>query len=129
MLQIRLNSVMVENQTKALAFYTDVLGFEKQLDFPVSGEFRWITVAAPGLPDVQLALEPNENPAGKTYQKALFDQGIPATALHSTDIEADYKRLVDKGVAFTTPPSPMGAVKGAVFSDTVGNLIMMYQPI
>jgi predicted enzyme related to lactoylglutathione lyase len=129
MLQIRLNSVMVENQAKALAFYTDILGFEKKLDFAVSGEFRWITVAAPGIPDVQLALEPNENPAGKTYQKALFDQGIPATALHSTDIEADYKRLVDKGVAFTAAPAVMGIVKQAVFSDTVGNLILIYQPM
>ncbi|MGE0397158.1 MAG: VOC family protein [Kofleriaceae bacterium] len=128
MLQIRLNSVMVEDQAKALAFYTEVLGFEKAMDFPV-GEYRWITVHAPGLPDVQLALEPNANPAGKTFQKALFDQGIAATALHSTDIDADYKRLVDKGVAFTQTPTVMGAVKMAVFSDTVGNLIQMYQPM
>lgn len=129
MLQIRLTSVIVENQSKALAFYTDVLGFEKKLDFPVGGDFRWITVAAPGQPDVQLALEPNENPASKAFQKALFEQGIPLTAFHSTDVEADYKRLVDKGVAFTSPPAPAGQVKQAVFSDTVGNLIMIYQPI
>jgi predicted enzyme related to lactoylglutathione lyase len=129
MLHIRLNSVMVENQAKALAFYTDILGFEKRLDFAVSGDFRWITVGAPGAPDVELALEPNENPAGKTYQKALFDQNIPATAFHSTDIDADYKRLTEKGVAFTAPPTVMGIVKQAVFSDTVGNLIMIYQPI
>lgn len=129
MLQIRLNSVMVEDQTKALAFYTDVLGFEKRLDLAVGGPYRWITVGAPGLPDIELALEPNENPAGKTFQKALFDQGIPATALHSTDIDADYKRLSEKGVAFRAPPVAMGPVKQAVFSDTVGNLIMIYQPI
>jgi predicted enzyme related to lactoylglutathione lyase len=129
MLQIRLNSVMVEDQTKALAFYTDILGFEKRLDFPVAGPYRWITVGAPGLPDVELALEPNENPAGNTFQKALFAQRIPATAFHSTDIEADYKRLTEKGVAFTAPPSAMGPVKQAVFSDTVGNLIMIYQPM
>ena len=120
---------MVENQDKALAFYTDILGFEKRLDFPVGGPYRWITVGAPGMPDVELALEPNENPAGNTFQKALFEQRIPATAFHSTDIDADYKRLLDKGVAFTAPPSEMGKVKQAVFSDTVGNLIMIYQPI
>lgn len=129
MLQIRLNSVMVEDQTKALAFYTDILGFEKRLDFPAGGNFRWITVGAPGKPDVELALEPNENPAAKAFQKAMFDQGIPLTAFHSTDIDADYKRLVDRGVVFTTPPSEMGSVKQAVLSDTVGNLIMIYQPI
>ncbi len=128
MLQIRLTSIMVEDQSKALAFYTDVLGFVKQLDFPVSGPFRWITLSAPNAPDVQLALEPNENPAGKTFQKALFEQGIPYTAFHTDDIDAEYKRLVERGVAFTSPPKDMGPVKAATFSDTVGNLIQIYQP-
>jgi len=128
MLQIRLTSIMVDDQDKALAFYTTVMGFEKKLDFPVSGPFRWITVASPALPDVHLALEPNENPAGRTFQKALFDQGIPATAFHSTDIDADYARLTAAGVAFTMPPTMMGPVKAAILSDTVGNLIQIYQP-
>lgn len=128
MLQIRLTSIMVDDQSKALAFYTDVLGFEKQMDFPV-GEYRWISLNAPGIPDVQLALEPNANPAGKAFQQALFDQGIPATSFHSTDLDADYARLLAKGVAFTKAPMNAGPVRIAVFSDTVGNLIQMHQPV
>jgi predicted enzyme related to lactoylglutathione lyase len=128
MIQITLTSIMVEDQTKALAFYTDILGFEKQMDFPV-GEYRWITVAAPGRDDLQLALEPNENPAAKAFQKAMFEQHIPLTSFQSTDLDADYARLTGKGVAFTTPPTKAGAVKIAVFSDTVGNLIQLHQPV
>lgn len=128
MLQITLTSVMVEDQTKALAFYTDVLGFQKQMDFPV-GEYRWITVVAVGRDDIQLALEPNVNPAGKTFQQAMFAQGIPVASFQSTDLDADYARLTSKGVAFTTPPTNAGAVKIAVFSDTVGNLIQLHQPL
>jgi predicted enzyme related to lactoylglutathione lyase len=128
MLQIKLTSVMVEDQTKALAFYTEVLGFEKQMDFPV-GEYRWITVAAPGRDDLQLTLEPNENPAAKAFQMAMFAQGIPLASFQSTDLDADYVRLSSKGVAFTQPPVVAGAVKVAVFSDTVGNLIQIHQPL
>ena len=128
MLQIKLVSVMVEDQAKALAFYTDILGFKTVMDFPV-GEFRWITVGAPGREDLQLALEPNQNPAGKTFQQALLAQGIPATAFESTDLDADHARLTAAGVAFTMPPTAAGAVRIAVFSDTVGNLIQIYQPI
>lgn len=127
MLEIRLTSIMVDDQDKALGFYTDVLGFQKKMDFPVGGPYRWITVAAATNPDVQLSLEPNVN--AKDYQKSLFDQSIPATAFHTSDIDAEYKRLVDKGVAFTKPPTMMGPVKAAVFSDTVGNLIQIYQPM
>src|SRR4029079_13315046 len=100
MLQIKLTSVMVEDQAKALAFYTDVLGFVKTMDFPV-GEYRWITVAAPGREDLQLALEPNENPAAKTFQQAMYAQSIPLASLESTDLDADYARLREAGVAFT----------------------------
>ena len=128
MLQIKLTSIMVEDQDKALAFYTDVLGFQKVMDFPV-GEARWITVAAPGRDDLQLALEPNMNPAAKAFQQAMFAQQIPLTALESTDLDADHARLSAKGVAFTTPPTVAGAVKIAVLSDTVGNLIQLYQPL
>jgi glyoxylase I family protein len=128
MLQIKLTSVMVDDQTKALAFYTDVLGFEKKMDFPV-GEYRWITVAAPARDDLQLALEPNENPAAKAFQQAMFGQGIPLTSFESTDLDADYARLTGKGVAFTRPPTVAGTVKIAVFSDTVGNLIQLHQPL
>jgi predicted enzyme related to lactoylglutathione lyase len=128
MLQIKLTSVMVEDQTKALAFYTDVLGFEKRMDFPV-GEYRWITVATHGRQDLELALEPNANPAARTFQQAMFGQGIPLASFESTDLDADYARLQAKGVAFTTPPTVAGAVKIAVFSDTVGNLIQLHQPL
>src|SRR5687767_673555 len=110
MLQIKLTSVMVEDQTKALAFYTEVLGFAKQMDFP-AGEYRWITVAAPGRDDLQLALEPNENPAGKAFQQAMFSQGIPVASFESTDLDGDYERLMKAGVAFTKPPVNVGAVK------------------
>ena len=128
MLQIKLTSIMVDDQTRALAFYTDVLGFEKQMDFPV-GEYRWITVAAPGRDDLQLALEPNENPAAKAFQKAMFEQGIPLTSFESTDLDADYARLSKMGVAFTKPPTAAGTVKIAMLSDTVGNLIQLHQPL
>jgi glyoxylase I family protein len=128
MLQLKLTSVMVEDQTKALTFYTEVLGFQKQMDFPV-GEYRWITVAAAERDDLQLALEPNENPAAKAFQMSMFAQGIPLASFQSTDLDADYVRLMSKGVAFTQPPVVAGTVKVAVFSDTVGNLIQIHQPL
>ena len=128
MLQIKLTSIMVEDQAKALAFYTDVLGFVKRMDFPV-GEYRWITVAAADRDDLQLALEPNANPAGNAFQRAMFEQGIPIASFESTDLEADYARLMKAGVAFTRAPMNAGAVKIAVFADTVGNLIQLHQRV
>ena len=128
MLQIKLASVMVADQAKALAFYTDVLGFVKTMDFPV-GEYRWITVAATDRDDLQLALEPNANPAAKAFQEAMFAQSIPLASLESTDLEADYARLMKAGVAFTMPPTNAGAVNIAVFADTVGNLIQLHQKL
>jgi catechol 2,3-dioxygenase-like lactoylglutathione lyase family enzyme len=128
-LKIKLNSVMVDNQDKALKFYTEILGFAKGHDIPVGAGFRWITVYAPeGHRDIELALEPNQNPAGKTFQTALFEQNIPATAFEVEDLEAEYRRLKDLGVVFTTPPTDMGPVSIAVFADTCGNLIQIYQP-
>ena len=127
-MHIRLTSIMVDDQEKALRFYTGVLGFTKKHDIPV-GEYRWITVTSPeGPDDVELALEPNANPAGKTFQTALFEQGIPATAFESSDIAAEYDKLSARGVAFTRPPTKVGPVTIAVFSDTCGNLIQIYQP-
>jgi catechol 2,3-dioxygenase-like lactoylglutathione lyase family enzyme len=127
-MRIKLTSIMVDDQAKALRFYTEIIGFRKQLDFPV-GEYRWITVASTeGPDDLQLALEPNANPAGKTFQKAMFDQGIPITAFESRDIASDYERLRKQGVVFTSPPTKSGAVITAVFSDTCGNLVQIYQP-
>ncbi|MET0391244.1 MAG: VOC family protein [Polyangiales bacterium] len=129
-MRIKLTSLMVDDQDKALHFYTQVLGFEKKSDFPVGGGYRWITVvSAAGPDDLELTLEPNVNPAAKTYQKALFDQGICATAFQVDDLAAEYTRLKGLGVAFTTEPKSMGPVEIAVFSDTCGNLIQLYHPL
>ena len=128
-LRIKLNSVMVDNQDKALKFYTEVLGFVKGKDFDVGNGFRWITVISPeSHPDVELALEPNANPAGRTFQEALFKQGIAATAFEVGDIDAEYRRLQAQGVFFSMPPTKMGPMSFAVFADTCGNLIQIYQP-
>lgn len=127
-LKIKLVSIMVENQDHALKFYTDVVGFKPCKDIEVGGGFRWITLVAPeGHPDVELALEPNANPVGRTFQTGLFEQHIPATAFEVDDIEAEHRRLKDRGVVFTMPPTNMGAVTIAVFADTCGNLIQIYQ--
>ena len=126
MLRIKLTSIMVDDQSKALAFYTDVLGFVKQMDFPV-GEYRWITVAASGRDDLQLALEPNANPAAKAFQQAMFAQGIPVAAFEVTGIAQEYERLKSRGVVFTRPPAKMGPVTIAIFADTCGNLVQIYE--
>jgi catechol 2,3-dioxygenase-like lactoylglutathione lyase family enzyme len=126
-MKIKLNSVLVDEQDKALAFYTGVLRFVKKHDVPV-GEFRWLTVVSPeGPDDVELVLEPSANPAAKTYQKAIFDQGIPLTAFSVDDIQKDYARLSERGVVFRTKPTKAGPVTIAVFEDTCGNLIQIYQ--
>lgn len=128
-MKIKLSSILVDNQDKALAFYTDVLGFKKCTEIPM-GEFRWLTVVSPeGHPDVELVLEPNANPVGKTYQEGLFKQGIPITAFEVEDIDAETKRLKKKGVQFTMDPTDAGEVKIAIFSDTCGNLIQIYQKV
>ncbi|KYF78870.1 glyoxalase [Sorangium cellulosum] len=128
-MKIKLNSIMVEDQDRALKFYTEVLGFKKKNDLPV-GEYRWITVVSPeGTDDVELVLEPNANPAAKTFQQAMFAQGIPLTAFEVTDLRAEFARLKERQVAFTQEPTPMGPVMIAVFSDTCGNLIQLYQPL
>ena len=127
-MRTKLTSIMVDNQDKALRFYTDILGFKKKHDVPV-GEYRWITVVAPeGPDDLELALEPNANPAGKTFQESMFAQKIPLAAFEVGDLAAEFARLTAKGVAFTQPPLDAGPVKIAIFSDTGGNLIQRYQP-
>jgi catechol 2,3-dioxygenase-like lactoylglutathione lyase family enzyme len=127
-MKIKLNSIFVENQDKALAFYTGVLGFKKNQEIPM-GEFKWLSVVSPeGHPDVELVLEPNANPAAKTFQESLLKQGIPITAFEVDDVETETKRLKKKGVRFTMDPTARGPVKIAIFSDTCGNLIQIYQP-
>jgi len=127
-MRIKLTSIMVDDQDKGLRFYTEILGFKKKHDIPV-GEYRWITVTSPEGPDeVELALEPNANPAGKAFQEAMLSQGIPIAAFEVSDIAGEFARLTARGVAFTRQPSPAGPVTIAVFADTCGNLIQLYQP-
>jgi catechol 2,3-dioxygenase-like lactoylglutathione lyase family enzyme len=126
--KIKLASVFVDDQDKALRLYTEVLGFAKKRDIPV-GEFRWLTVVSPEEPDgAELLLEPNDNPAAKTYQKSLFDQGIPATTFFVADIQEEYERIKKLGVVFTLKPTKTGPTIIAVFDDTCGNLIQIARP-
>ena len=125
-MRIKLNSIFVDDQQKALDFYTEVLGFRKSQDIPV-GEFRWITVASPEGGDAELSLEPNANPASKTYQEALFEQGIPITAFEVDDLESEFRKLSERGVVFSTKPTTAGDVTLAVFADTCGNLIQLVE--
>jgi glyoxylase I family protein len=126
-MRIKLTSIMVEDQERALRFYTETLGFRKKHDIPV-GEYRWITVTSPeGPDDLELVLEPNANPAGKAFQNAMFAQRIPLAAFEVADIAGEFSRLSAKGVAFTQAPTAAGPVTLAVFADTCGNLIQLYQ--
>jgi catechol 2,3-dioxygenase-like lactoylglutathione lyase family enzyme len=126
-MQIRLTSIMVADQERALHFYTSVVGFEKKADIPM-GSFRWLTVVSPeGAEGVELVLEPMGIPAAQVYQKALFDAGIPATAFITTDIQAEYRRLLARGVLFRGEPAQMGPITTVVFEDTCGNLINLVQ--
>jgi len=127
-MRIKLISIFVDDQEKALRFYTDVLGFKKKQDFPIGGA-RWITVISPEGPnDLELVLEPNGHPAASAYQSALRKDGIPATAFESTAIHSEVQRLKERGVVFTLEPMAAGDVTLAIFSDTCGNLIQIYQP-
>ena len=126
-MKITLSSVMVDDQAKALKFYTEVLGFVKKTDLP-AGDARWLTVVSPeGSAEIELLLEPNTHPAAKAYQKAIFEDGIPATSFASADIQKEYERLKKLGVVFRTEPTRMGPATVAVFEDTCGNLIQLHQ--
>jgi catechol 2,3-dioxygenase-like lactoylglutathione lyase family enzyme len=126
-MKIQLTSVFVNNQDGALKFYTEILGFIKKRDFPV-GEYKWLTVVSPDGPDdIELLLEPNNNPAAESYQKAIYGQGIPATGFAVDDIQKEYDRLSALGAAFKSKPTKAGSVTMAVLDDTCGNYIMIYQ--
>lgn len=126
-MKIKLNSVFVDDQDKALKFYTEVLGFIKKNDIPL-GKARWLTVVSPeGPDDIELLLEPNDNPAAKTYQKAIYEQGIPLTSFAVEDIQEEYERMEKLGVIFSMKPTKMGDVIVAIFDDTCGNFIQLYQ--
>jgi catechol 2,3-dioxygenase-like lactoylglutathione lyase family enzyme len=124
-MKITLTSVLVDDQAKALAFYTDVLGFQAKEDVPL-GEHRWLTVVSPEASDgVQLLLEPDGHPAARVFKEALVTDGIPFTSFSVDDVAAEYERLTAAGVHFTQPPTQMGPVTTAVFDDTCGNLIQL----
>jgi catechol 2,3-dioxygenase-like lactoylglutathione lyase family enzyme len=126
-MKIKLTSVLVDDQDKALKFYTEILGFVKRQDVPV-GEYKWLTVVSPEAPDeVELLLEPNANPAAIAFQKALYEQGIPLTAFAVGDIQKEYERLKSLGVTFKLEPTQAGPTSIALFDDTCGNLIQIYQ--
>ncbi len=124
-MRINLTSVLVDDQAKALAFYTDVLGFVKKTDIPM-GEHSWLTVVSPDDPDgVELVLEPDAHPAVGPFKDALVADGIPFTSFAVPDVQAEFERLTTLGVTFTQPPTEMGPVTTAVFDDTCGNLIQI----
>jgi catechol 2,3-dioxygenase-like lactoylglutathione lyase family enzyme len=124
-MKIVVTSVFVDDQDKALAFYTDTLGFERHTDIPM-GEFRWLTVASPEQPDgPELLLEPDAHPAAKAFKAALVEDGIPATSFGVEDCRAEYERLSASGVRFTQAPLEMNGTTLAVFDDTCGNLIQI----
>ena len=126
-MKINVCSVLVDDQDKALAFYTDVLGFVKKTEIPL-GEAKWLTVVSPEAVDgVELLLEPDGHPAAKPFKQALVADGIPWTSFAVDDIRAEHERLEKLGVKFIQPPTEMGPVTTAVFDDTCGNLIQIAQ--
>lgn len=126
-MKVIVTSIFVQDQDKALEFYTEKLGFIKKEDVP-AGEYRWITVVSPEDRDgTEILLEPNEHPAAKEYQKKLLADGIPATMFGVEDIHKEYLRLLEKDVQFTMEPTELGNVAIAVFDDTCGNLIQIVQ--
>jgi len=126
-MRIVVTSVYVDDQDKALAFYTGILGFQKKADIPM-GQFRWLTVVSAGDPHgTELLLEPDSHPAAGPFKQALVEDGIPFTSFGVDDVHAEYQRLLAAGVRFTQPPVAMGPVTTAVFEDTCGNLIQIAQ--
>jgi len=124
-MRIYVTSVFVDDQAKALNFYTNVLGFQKKTDIPL-GSVSWLTVVSPEQPEgTELLLEPSDHPAVRPYKNALVEDGIPATSFAVDDVQAEFDRLRSKGVRFTQEPTEMGGVTTAVFDDTCGNLIQI----
>jgi predicted enzyme related to lactoylglutathione lyase len=126
-MKIKLTTVYVDDQDKALRIYTEVLGFVKKADFG-KGTYRWLTVTSPEDPEgTELQLAANDNPAAKAYQQALFQQGQPAVMFFTDDLQADYERMKARGAEFTTPPTDTTGSKIAKLADTCGNLIQITQ--
>ncbi len=126
-MKIKLTSIYVDDQEKALRFYTDVLGFVKKADVS-QGPFRWLTVASPEEPDgTELQLALSDNPAAQTYQQAIFQQGQPAAMFYTDDVQADYERIKARGAEFTMPPTQVTGSTIAMLNDSCGNLIQLTQ--
>ena len=126
-MKIKVTSIYVDDQDKALRFYTEVLGFAKKTDFS-QGPYRWLTVASPEEPDgTELQLALNDNPAAKAYQQAMFQQGQPAAMFYTDDVKGDYERTKALGAQFTMPPTDVTASIIAMLNDTCGNLIQLVQ--
>jgi predicted enzyme related to lactoylglutathione lyase len=126
-MKIKLTSVYVDDQEKALRFYTEALGFVKKTDFS-QGPYRWLTVASPEEPEgTELQLALNNNPAAKAYQQAMFQQGQPAAMFYTDDVQRDFERMKARGAVFTMPPKDVTASKIAMLNDTCGNLIQVTQ--
>lgn len=126
-MRIKLTSVFVDDQNRALRFYTEVLGFIKKADFS-QGPFRWLTVASPEDPEgTELQLALNNNPAAQAYQQSIFQQGQPAAMFYTDDLQGDYERMKAAGAEFTMPPTDVTASKIAMLNDTCGNLIQVVQ--
>jgi predicted enzyme related to lactoylglutathione lyase len=124
-MRIKITTLFVDDQEKALRFYTDVLRFVKKNDFS-NGPYRWLTVVSPEEPDgTELQLAANTNPAAKAYQQAVFEQGQPAAMFYVDDLQAEYKRMTDLGAKFTMPPTDVTASTIATVDDTCGNLIQL----
>ena len=124
-MKIKVTSIYVDDQDKALRFYAEVLGFSKKADFS-NGPYRWLTVTSPEEPDgTELQLALNNNPAAKTYQQAIFQQSQPAIMFFSDDLRADYERIKAHGAEFTMPPSDVGYASIAMLKDTCGNLVQL----
>ena len=124
-IKLKLSSIFVEDQNMALKFYTEILGFEKKVDVPL-GEYAWLTVGHEKS-EFELLLEPNVHPAAKSYQKAIYKDGIPSTMFFVDDLNVEFERLTSLGVNFKSEPTEMGGVKIAVFNDTCVNLISLCQ--
>lgn len=126
-MEIGICSVFVNDQEKAAHVYTQLLGFAKKTDIPM-GEFRWLTVVSPGAADgIELLLEPTVHPAAQSYQKAIYEDGIPATMFFVDDLHAEHEQLSDRGVVFTTPPTETEQMTFAVLDDSCGNLIQLVE--
>jgi predicted enzyme related to lactoylglutathione lyase len=126
-MKVTLASIFVDDQNKALRFYTEVLGFLPSQDIPVGGDYRWITVKSPEGVGAEISLEPNANPVALAYHQGLFSQGIPVNSFEVADLQTDYRRLKAQGAMSIREPSLTGPVWTAVFSDTCGNLVQLHQ--